>query len=488
MDEIKDADQIKSEVLKKVAEYAFKNILKEKIEDIPFEIISGIKPQFRCCVYREREIIRQRVRLSMGQLPRDILYTELEPTQVVHVIPCACEGCPIFRFTVTDNCQNCLTKKCVKSCTFGAITATKKGAYIDKQLCKKCGKCVESCPYHAIVDIERPCKKSCPVDAIKMDGNDIAVIDNEKCINCGLCINNCPFGAISDVSMMANVIDTLLNNNNVYAMIAPAIEGQFGTDASVGVMKNWIKKLGFKDVYEVALGADGVAYREAEELAENFKNGKKMTSSCCPSFVNLVSKYYGDLMENVSTTVSPMVVTARLIKEKDPESVTVFIGPCVTKKNEALSKYIKEVNYVITFEELEAMFEAKKIDLSSEKYSEDTATSYGKGFAKSGGVSAAVLKVLEEKGINEDIKILKCNGIDECKKALLMLKAGRLKEDFIEGMSCVHGCLGGPVNLKGINESRKIFDKYAKNQNDNILENSISKKLDKINVHKVRKI
>ena len=487
MDEIKDADQIKNEVLQKTAEYAFKNILAEKAEDIPFEIISGIKPQFRCCVYREREIIRQRVRLSMGQLPRDAVYTELEPTQVVHVIPCACEGCPIVRFTVTDNCQNCLTKKCIKSCAFGAISATKKGAYIDKQLCKKCGKCVASCPYHAIVDIERPCKKSCPVDAIEIDENDIAIIDSTKCINCGLCINNCPFGAISDVSMMTNVINTLLTNDNVYAMIAPAIEGQFGPDASIGVIKNWIKKLGFKDVYEVALGADAVAYREAEELSENFKNGKKMTSSCCPSFVNLISKYYGNLVENISTTISPMVATARLIREKDPEAVTVFIGPCVTKKNEALSLYIKEVNYVITFEELAAMFAGKNIDLSASECDENSATSYGKGFAKSGGVAAAVLKVLEEKGINEDIKILNCNGIDECKKALLMLKAGRLKEDFIEGMSCVHGCLGGPVNLKAVNESRKTFDKYQKNQNDNILKNNVSKKLDTIDIHKVSK-
>ena len=127
MQEITDIVQIKHEVLKLTAEHAFAGNLYEQYEQIPYEMIPGIKPQFRCCVYREREIVRQRVRMAMGKLPNDVMYTDSDSTQVVHVIPCACEGCPISKITVTPNCQSCLAKKCVKACPFGAITSTPSG-------------------------------------------------------------------------------------------------------------------------------------------------------------------------------------------------------------------------------------------------------------------------------------------------------------------------------------------------------------------------
>ena len=259
MQEITDIVQIKHEVLCATARHAFQGDLHEAYDKIPYEIIKGIKPNFRCCVYREREIIRQRVRMAMGKLPMDVLYTDSDPSQVVHVIPCACEGCPITKITVTQNCQSCLAKKCAKACPFGAITTTPRGAVIDQEKCRKCGKCVAACPYNAIVEIERPCKKSCPVKAINMDENDIATIDPAKCVNCGACVAGCPFGAISDVSMMTNVIEALKDGKKeVVALIAPAIEGQFGSD-TIPQIKEAIRQLGFADVYEVALGADIVA-------------------------------------------------------------------------------------------------------------------------------------------------------------------------------------------------------------------------------------
>ncbi|HIZ55137.1 MAG TPA: 4Fe-4S dicluster domain-containing protein [Firmicutes bacterium] len=484
MDEIKDIVDIKRAVLKTVAQYAYEGTIYQKLEDIPFEIIQGITPKFRCCVYREREIIRQRVRLALGRPPRDVLYTDMDPTQVVHVIPCACEGCPISRFTVTDNCQNCLAQKCIKACPFGAISKTPKGAVIDKTKCKKCGKCYEACPYHAIVDIERPCKKSCPVDAISMDENDIATIDVTKCINCGACVVGCPFGAISDISMMTTVIHDLCGDWNVYAMVAPSIEGQFGPDINLAKIKAGIRALGFKEVYEVALGADMVARNEAGELVENYEQGKRMTSSCCPGFVNLILKHYPTLKEHVSTTVPPMVAAARYIRAIDPKGIIVFIGPCIAKKNDILAKYLQEIPYALTFEELDAMFEAKGIRLAEMETDEaEVATSYGKGFAKSGGVSAAVTRVLAEEGKNYDIRIAQCSGIDECKKALALLKAGKLPEDFIEGMACKGGCIAGPGSVKDSLQVRRGFDKYAKNQNDQILETLEKNHADRFDLH-----
>lgn len=483
MEPITDINQIKLKVLEKVAEYAYNGTLDTNFDKIPYEIIPGIKPQFRCCVYREREIIRQRIRLAMGKMPMDTHYETKPSAQIVHVIPCACEGCPITRFTVTSNCQNCLTKKCMKACKFGAIMKTRTGAYIDKEKCRKCGQCLEACPYHAIVDTERPCKRSCSVNAISMDENDLAIIDPDKCINCGACTVACPFGAISDESMLADVIYDINKNKNVYAMLAPSVEGQFG-DINIGIIKSAVKQLGFKDVYEVALGADIVAYEEAEELVEHYKKGEVLTTSCCPGFVKLIDKHYPTVSHCVSTTVSPMIATARYIKSLDENAVIVFIGPCLAKKVEALEDYAREVDYVLTFEELHAMFQTKLIDISSsEAMSEDSST-YGKGFAKSGGVAKAALQVIKEKNIQEDIKINLANGIDECKKAILLLKSNKLTENFIEGMACKGGCINGPACIQDVRNSKKVFDKYLSNGKDNISDIISSKNLDNIDLNK----
>lgn len=483
MQEITDIVQIKHEVLCATARHAFQGDLHEAYDKIPYEIIKGIKPNFRCCVYREREIIRQRVRMAMGKLPVDVLYTDSDPSQVVHVIPCACEGCPITKITVTQNCQSCLAKKCAKACPFGAITTTPRGAVIDQEKCRKCGKCVAACPYNAIVEIERPCKRSCPVKAISMDENDIATIDPAKCVNCGACVAGCPFGAISDVSMMTNVIEALKDGKKeVVALIAPAIEGQFGSD-TIPQIKEAIRQLGFADVYEVALGADIVAYHEANELLERKEKGEKMTSSCCPAFVNMVRKHFPGMMPFVSTTVSPMIAAERYIRSKNPEVVTVFIGPCIAKKNEAMGQYIDELNYVLTFEELYAMLCAAGVASGGDVAGEEDATRYGKGFALSGGVTAAVNRVLEERGELGSATALPCNGADECRKALMLLKAGKISEDFIEGMFCTGGCMGGPANLNELQKSRKVFETRLKGA-DNISANVRERGADTADVHR----
>ena len=482
MDNITDIVQIKHEVLRRTAKHAFDGDLYEEHDKIPYEMIEGIKPQFRCCVYREREIVRQRVRMAMGKLPIDVLYTDADSAQVVHVIPCACEGCPISQITVTQNCQSCLAKKCVKACPFGAIASTPQGAVIDQTKCKKCGKCVAACPYHAIVEIERPCIRSCPVKAINMDDNDIATIDPKKCVNCGACVVGCPFGAISDVSMMVSVIDALkAEDKEVVAMVAPAIEGQFGAD-TLPRIKQAIRQLGFDDVYEVALGADMVAYSEAAELAERRAAGEPMTSSCCPAFVNLVHKHFPALEKYVSTTVSPMVAVERYIRSIRPDVVTVFIGPCIAKKNEVMGRYVDEIDYALTFEELYAMLCARAIREEETEEADDDATRYGKGFALSGGVTGAVVQVLAERGQDTNVNAQKCSGADECRKALMLLKAGKLPVDFVEGMFCAGGCMGGPATLAELQKSKKVFETRLGSE-VGVVQNVEGKGLDKANVH-----
>lgn len=441
--------ELKHQVLRRVAEHAFNDTLnQESIEAIPFEIIPGTTPKFRCCVYKEREIIRQRVRLAMGSTPIPLENAEHRKMtrHVVQVIPAACEGCPINRFQVTENCQNCMQKACQKACAFGAITITPRGAYIDQSKCRECGRCSEACPYHAIADLMRPCKRSCDVDAIQIGMDKLANIDNKKCIACGHCVKACPFGAISDMSHITDVVKAIKDPNRVTVAIpAPAAEGQFGPTVTVGRLKTALKKAGFDYVYEVALGGDLVSMNEAKELIEHKEAGRKMTTSCCPAFVNLIRKHYPNLLEYVSTTVSPMQANVRYILEKHPNAFITFIGPCIAKKFEA--EMMESPDAVMTFEELNALFDAKRIDPTEcEEELEADATSYGRRFSASGGVAASVIKAAEELGV-KDIKAKPCSGVKECKIALAMLKVGKLPEDIIEGMACDGGCIAGPGSI-----------------------------------------
>lgn len=447
-----DIGSIKAEVLYEVAKLAFEDKLKEMEEEIPFSIIPGPKANFRCCVYREREIIRERVRLAQGKTPCG----NKDDKNIVQVIRSACEGCPITRFVVTNNCQKCMSRKCQAACSFGAITIDGDKARIDPDKCRECGKCAQACPYNAIADIMRPCKRSCPVDAITMDDNSIVKINKEKCISCGACISDCPFGAISDRSFLTDVINLLKAGVPVYAMTAPAVEGQFGPDVTISDLSEMICEMGFAGNFEVALGGDLVAASEAEEWSEAYREGKKMTTSCCPAFVNMVKKHFPSVMDSISTTVSPMAATSRLIKAMNPDAVTVFIGPCIAKKSEVIETVADNTaDYALTFEELHAMFRAKQISIAPRGTDMQQGSIFGKRFAASGGVTGAVVEALKEAGENAEINVKQCNGALECKKALTLLKAGRLPEDFIEGMACEGGCVSGPGNIRGAVKAKK---------------------------------
>lgn len=455
---VTDINKIKYEVCVEVAKLAYAGELETKREEIPYTIIPGNTPQYRCCVYREREIVRQRVRLAEG---RPAVGTKTNKN-IVQVLPAACEGCPINRFSVTNSCQMCMAKKCLGACNFGAITFEGGRAHIDPKKCKECGKCAEACPYNAIADLMRPCKRSCPVDAITMDEENIVAIDETKCINCGQCIIGCPFGAITDKSFMVDVIKLITSGKKVYAMVAPAISGQFGAEVNNGMIRQAIKDLGFTDMFEVSLGADFVSKNEALELEEHLKEGEKMTTSCCPAFVNMIKKHFPQVLDKMSTTVSPMTATGRLIKAMDPEAVCVFIGPCIAKKGEVIDSItMGGADYAMTYEELASMFEARDIDPADYEGEMQQGSVYGMEFSVSGGVTNAVLHTFKERNEDIDVKVCRANGALECKKALMLLKVGRLPEDFIEGMACEGGCVNGPAM---INKSRT----YIKDRNAQI--------------------
>ena len=432
--------KIKHDVLYEVAKLAFADELEEKRDGIAEALIPGPTPQFRCCIYKEREIIRQRVRLAEGKAPG-----MNDDGNIVQVISSACEDCPISSYVVTDNCQNCIGKACINACNFGAIEMGRHRSHIDASKCKECGKCAQACPYHAIAALKRPCKFSCPVDAISYDENGISVINEEKCIRCGLCIHKCPFGAIGSKTFIVDVIKEIKSEHPVYALVAPATEGQFGENITMNSWKKAMKAVGFTDLVEVGLGGDMTAAYEAEEWAEAYKNGKKMTTSCCPAFVNMIKKHYPELIDNVSTTISPMCAVSRLLKAKEPDAVTVFIGPCISKKSEVKDHAIEgNADFALTYSEIRAMMRAKGVELEEDDNTYQESSVYGKRFANAGGVTEAVLQSLKESDDEIAATVNKCNGAAECKKALLLMKVGRLPEDFIEGMICEGGCVGGP--------------------------------------------
>lgn len=446
--------KIKHDVLYEVAKLAFADELEEKRDGIAEALIPGPTPQFRCCIYKEREIIRQRVRLAEGKAPG-----MNDDGNIVQVISSACEDCPISSYVVTDNCQNCIGKACINACNFGAIEMGRHRSHIDASKCKECGKCAQACPYHAIAALKRPCKFSCPVDAISYDENGISVINEEKCIRCGLCIHKCPFGAIGSKTFIVDVIKAIKSEHPVYALVAPATEGQFGENITMNSWKKAMKAVGFTDLVEVGLGGDMTAAYEAEEWAEAYKNGKKMTTSCCPAFVNMIKKHYPELIDNVSTTISPMCAVSRMLKAKEPDAVTVFIGPCISKKSEVKDHAIEgNADFALTYSEIRAMMRAKGVELEEDDNTYQESSVYGKRFANAGGVTEAVLQSLKESDDEIAATVNKCNGAAECKKALLLMKVGRLPEDFIEGMICEGGCVGGPSAFRPQTSFKKNRD------------------------------
>ena len=477
--------KIKHEVLYQVAKLAYEGRFDEEKDEIAYRLIPGPKPQFRCCIYKEREIVRQRVRLAEGKCPNDTIHSGND--NIIQVIESACADCPLSHYIVTDNCRKCMAKACQQSCKFGAISMGRDRAYIDPNKCKECGMCAKNCPYNAIADLIRPCKKTCPVNAITMDEDGICVIDEEKCINCGQCIHACPFGAIGSKTDIVDIIRDILAGKRVIAMVAPSVEGQFGNEISMSSIRTGCQKLGFEDMIEVGLGGDMTAAYEAEEWIEANKAGKKMTTSCCPAFVNMIRKHFPELADNISTTISPMCAVSRMLKAKDPEIKTVFIGPCIAKKSEKQDKSVEgTADYVLTIGEFRAMLRAKNVQLEPEENQTQQASVYGKRFGNGGGVASAVIRSMEEMGEDPSkYTVEKCAGAAECKKILTLMKVGKLSADFIEGMMCEGGCVGGPSRHRSELQFKKDRDKLINEADDRgIHDNLMEYDMDSFKMHR----
>lgn len=440
-----DSRQFKFDILVQLCKQVYETgqVDEKAIRDYGKKLVSMDTPRVRCCVYKEREVLRQRIRLAEGKMANDA--AEYNPRQIVQVIDAACDGCTIKKIRVTDNCRRCMAKSCVAACHFGAMHIGTTRSEIDYSMCKECGACARACPYNAIVVTERPCYAHCPVQAISWDKHNIAVIDENKCINCGQCEGACPFGAIEDISWVVPVVQLLKMKTPCYAIVAPSIQGQFENTSLAQIMKA-IEKLGFEKCYEVAIGADAVAKFEAAELKEHKEKGLPMTTSCCPGFVNMLKIHFPEQYKNnKSTTVTPMMAIARKLKQEHPDHGIVFIGPCLAKKQEAMSENTP-VDYVLTYEELAALLISRQINPAEIPAEElkDYPSNYGRNFAATGGVAAAVAEAAKEAGDGPYTTYL-ANGAMECKKQLILIKAGKFQQDILEGMCCPGGCIAGPA-------------------------------------------
>ena len=461
---------LKYKVLKEVARQAWKDTLWENLLDIPKIIVPGKEPTMRCCVYKERAILAERVKIAMGG--------NKDNHNIIEVIDIACDECPAAGYEVTSSCRGCLAHRCEEACKRGAISFDHHHvAHIDKSKCVECGMCSKVCPYTAIVNRKRPCQNACKIKAISISEDNAAKIDNEKCISCGACVYQCPFGAIMDKSFIINVIDLIKKSQNnskykVYAVVAPSISSQF-TYAKLGQVVTGLKNLGFFTVIEAALGADMVAQAESKELTEK----GFLTSSCCPAFVAYIKSAYPELIPHISHNLSPMATLAKYIKETTENAKVVFIGPCTAKKAEIkLDKVKPYVDAVLTFEELQALFDSKEIDLASlEEDVLDNASYFGRIFARSGGLSDAVKEGLKEQNLTDfELKACVCNGIEECKIALLKKSKNVLNANFIEGMACIDGCIGGAGCLTHGEKNKKQVDEYGKEAIEKSISDAVS--------------
>lgn len=451
----------------------------KQISKLPFKIIPGEVGRHRDSIFLERAIVSERIRLAMGLSLRPV--DELAPATeglehsviadkyydppLINIIKYACNRCPEKLVKVTPLCQNCLAHPCAEVCPKKAIDFRNGRSHIDQDKCIKCGKCVAACPYHAIVKMERPCASACGMNAIHSDELGRAEIDYDKCVSCGMCLVNCPFGAIVDKGQIFQLIQSIKRGDQVYAIVAPAFIGQF-PGLTPDKLRAAMQQLGFANTVEVAVGADLCTIEEAKDFMREVPEHQPfMATSCCPSWSVMAKKLFPEMAGYISMALTPMVLTARLVKKKFPGSRVAFIGPCAAKKLEASRRTIRsDVDFVLTFEELMGLFEAKEVDFGELEATTDLkeGTAAGRGFAVSGGVAQAVADTIHQWEPDREVKIASAQGLADCKKLLMMARAGKYNGYLLEGMGCPGGCVGGAGTLADPARAAAELAKYKK--------------------------
>ena len=474
---------IRRQVFTEVARMAYEGGDYSRVEELPYKILPGEVSKYRDSIFLERAIVGERLRLSMGLPLRPIdehapLSTGIEEAArpekyyeppLINIIKFACNACPEKSFHVTDMCQGCLAHPCMEVCPKDAISLVQGKSVIDQNKCIKCGKCADECPYGAILRIERPCAEACGMDAIGSDELGRAKIDYDKCVSCGMCLVNCPFGAISDKSQIFQLIQAIKRGDKVVAAVAPAFVSQFGENVTSSQMREAMRQVGFHKVIEVAVGADMCTAEEAEDFLKKVPAEQPfMATSCCPAWSMMAKTAFPALAKNISMTMTPMVFTARMMKQKDPTARMCFIGPCAAKKLEASRRTVRsDVDFVLTFEELAGIIEGKDLDIDLLEVDENeaalcSASAAGRGFAQSGGVANAVANKIKEWHPDMEVKIASAQGLADCKKLLMLAKAGKYNGYLLEGMGCPGGCIGGAGTIADPARTAIQLNKYMK--------------------------
>ena len=416
---------LRKRVFAEVARLAYEGGDYRRMEKLPYEIVPGEVGNQRSSIFLERAIVGERIRLAMG-LPlrpvaeHSLLSDGIEESAVaekyydpplVNIIKYACNGCKPTHYEVTNACQGCLSRHCQNACPKGAIDIDRSGhACIDQSKCIKCGKCKDACSYQAIIKFTRPCQEACGMNAIGQDEYGHACIDYDKCVSCGMCLVNCPFGAIVDKGQLFQLIHAIRQGDEVVAVKQPF-----------------------------------------------------MATSCCPAWSVMAKKEFPGFAPYISMTMTPMVLTARLQKRRRLGCRVVFIGPCAAKKLEASRRSVRsDVDFVITFEELRGMFEAKNIDFSQipDLPSHYEASAPGVGFAAGGGVAKAVEDVIHRLHPEVEVKTVAAEGLNQCRQMLRLARTGKYDGYLLEGMACPGGCIAGAGTVQPPEKSRRALERY----------------------------
>lgn len=490
---------IRRKVFTEVARLAYEGGDYSRIEELPYKIVPGEVAMHRESIFLERAIVGERLRLAIGLPLRPLdehapvsdgivesaIADKYYDPPLVNIIKFACNKCPEKSFHVSDMCQGCLAHPCVEVCPKKAISLVNGKSVIDQEKCIKCGRCKDVCPYGAILKMERPCAKACGMDAIGSDENGCAKIDYDKCVSCGMCLVNCPFGAIADKSQIFQLIHSINRGDRVIAIVAPAFVNQFGPELTPEKVKPAMKMLGFDDVVEVAIGADLCTIEEAHDFMEKVPEKQPfMATSCCPSWSVMAKKLFPTLAPYISMALTPMVLTARLMKKEHKNCRVTFIGPCAAKKLEASRRTIRsDVDFVLTFEELMGMFQAKGINFAEvepgEPFTDSTAA--GRGFAVGGGVAQAVADCIKQIDPDREVKVQSAQGLHDCKRMLMLAKAGKYDGYLLEGMGCPGGCVAGAGTLQPIAKASASVKQYMNKAEHKIAsESQYSIALDKL--------